>query len=341
VCGILDFGDVTVTALVNDVAIAVANQLGDDADLLGPTLDLIAGYHATTPLTAGELGLLPDLILGRIVARIIISDLAVMGKPMGNGMPIAGVAARPEILAEFGHKIRYFNTFGGNSVCIAAAAAVLDVIEAEGLLGNALIVGRYLRQALEAIAADTPRIGAVRGAGLYAAADLVHPDTGEPDGDAALRVVNGLRGRRVLISATGPEGSTLKIRPPLLGVGQRLRVQLTRRRERVLAGHLGPAHGRPPCPLVECGVLQHLDDVPLGARRWPLPAVRGNAGHRRPQHSPGLIQDAPASQGNLAHLLARGGPGIRGFRDGAALPPSRICSCWIEFSLVTTRSSIR
>jgi 4-aminobutyrate aminotransferase-like enzyme len=145
----------------------------------------------------------------------IVPDLAVMGKPMGNGMPIAGVAARPEILAEFGHKIRYFNTFGGNSVCVAAAVAVLDVIEAEGLRENALAVGRYLRATLEAIAADTPRIGAVRGAGLYAAADFVDPGTGEPDGDAALRVVNGLRDRRVLISATGPLGSTLKIRPPL------------------------------------------------------------------------------------------------------------------------------
>jgi 4-aminobutyrate aminotransferase-like enzyme len=145
----------------------------------------------------------------------IVPDLAVMGKPMGNGMPIAGVAARPEILAEFGHKIRYFNTFGGNSVCIAAAAAVLDVIEAEGLLQNALTVGRYLRETLEAIAAGTPRIAAVRAAGLYAAADFVHPENGEPDGDAALRVVNGLRERRVLISATGPHGSSLKIRPPL------------------------------------------------------------------------------------------------------------------------------
>ena len=75
-------------------------------------------------------------------------DLAVMGKPMGNGMPIAGVAARPEILEEFGHKIRYFNTFGGNSVCVAAAAAVLDVIETEGLRENARVVGRYLRDAL-------------------------------------------------------------------------------------------------------------------------------------------------------------------------------------------------
>ena len=145
----------------------------------------------------------------------IIPDLAVMGKPMGNGMPIAGVAARPEILAEFGRKIRYFNTFGGNSVSIAAAAAVLDVIEAEGLRENARAVGRYLRDTLTDIARDTPRIVAVRGAGLYVAADFVGPGTGEPDGDAAIRVVNGLRERRVLISATGPHGSTLKIRPPL------------------------------------------------------------------------------------------------------------------------------
>ncbi len=74
VCGIIDFGDVTVTALVNDVAIAAAYQLSDELDLLAPALDLIAGYHATTPLTAGELDLLPDLILARVVARIIISE---------------------------------------------------------------------------------------------------------------------------------------------------------------------------------------------------------------------------------------------------------------------------
>jgi 4-aminobutyrate aminotransferase-like enzyme len=145
----------------------------------------------------------------------IVPDLAVMGKPMGNGMPIAGVAARPEILAEFGNKIRYFNTFGGNSVCIAAATAVLGVIESEGLRENALAVGSYLRDTLDAIAGDTQRISAVRACGLYAAADFADPETGAPDGDAALRVVNGLRERRVLISATGPEGASLKIRPPL------------------------------------------------------------------------------------------------------------------------------
>ena len=61
------------TALVNDVAIAMANLLSDDADLFAPGLDLICGYHATTPFTAAELDLLPDLILGRVVARIVIS----------------------------------------------------------------------------------------------------------------------------------------------------------------------------------------------------------------------------------------------------------------------------
>jgi hydroxylysine kinase len=76
VCGVIDFGDATVTALVNDVAIAAAYQLSAEAeaDLLSPALDLIGGYHATTPLTAAELDLLPDLILARVLARIVISE---------------------------------------------------------------------------------------------------------------------------------------------------------------------------------------------------------------------------------------------------------------------------
>jgi len=73
VAGVIDFGDVTVTALVNDVAIAAAYQLSGD-DLIGPALDLISGYHATTPLTADELNLLPELIGARILARIVISE---------------------------------------------------------------------------------------------------------------------------------------------------------------------------------------------------------------------------------------------------------------------------
>jgi 4-aminobutyrate aminotransferase-like enzyme len=90
---------------------------------------------------------------------------------------------------------------------------VLDVIEAEGLQENALVTGQYLLEELARI--GSPRIGAVRGAGLYAGVDIVDPASGEPDGTAALAIVNSLRERRVLISATGPDGHTLKIRPPL------------------------------------------------------------------------------------------------------------------------------
>jgi 4-aminobutyrate aminotransferase-like enzyme len=142
-------------------------------------------------------------------------DLVVMGKPMGNGLPIAGVAARSLLLEEFGATSRYFNTFGGNSVCIAAANAVLDVIEEEGLMENSRDAGRYLRQVLRDVTADRDDVVAVRGAGLYVAANAVSRGDGSPDADRAAQIVNGMRERRVLISATGRAGNVLKIRPPL------------------------------------------------------------------------------------------------------------------------------
>lgn len=145
----------------------------------------------------------------------ITPDLVVMGKPMGNGMPIAGVAARGELLAEFGRKVRYFNTFGGSSIAVAAASAVLDVIEDEGLMANSRAVGAALRGAIAEASAGYPGISDVRGAGLYVAVELTDPETGAPDGAAALDLVNQLRDRRVLISATGAQGNILKIRPPL------------------------------------------------------------------------------------------------------------------------------
>ena len=78
----------------------------------------------------------------------LVPDLVTMGKPMGNGLPIAGLVARQPVLAEFGQRARYFNTFGGNPVCVAAASAVLDVLADEDLPGNARSTGEYLRSAL-------------------------------------------------------------------------------------------------------------------------------------------------------------------------------------------------
>ncbi|MEK8050943.1 aspartate aminotransferase family protein [Ideonella sp. DXS22W] len=154
-------------------------------------------------------------------AAPLVPDIVTMGKPMGNGHPVAGLVARAEVLAAFGRQCRYFNTFGGNPVAMAAANAVLDVIEREGLQANALHTGVVLRQRLAALGRRHAAIGAVRGAGQFIGLDLVDATQGRDDGFAPApaltqRVVNGLRQRGVLISATGPEASTLKIRPPLV-----------------------------------------------------------------------------------------------------------------------------
>src|SRR6201996_9227620 len=144
-------------------------------------------------------------------------DLVTMGKPMGNGYPVAGVLVVPEVVAGFGRDTRYFNTFGGNTVAVAAAQVTLDVIRDEDLLARSGRVGAFLRAELTGLAARYPVIGDVRGSGLYLGVELVRDaGTKEPDPAASTAVVNGLRQRRVLISATGEHGNVLKIRPPLV-----------------------------------------------------------------------------------------------------------------------------
>ena len=150
-------------------------------------------------------------------ASEVTPDLVTLGKPMGNGHPVAAVVARSEIVDRFAAEHEYFSTFGGNPVACAAALAVLDVIEDEGLLENAATVGALLRAAVEAMAADHPAIGDVRGRGLMVGVDLmVDRESREPASDLAHRVMNEMRERGVLISTTGRRGNVLKIRPPLV-----------------------------------------------------------------------------------------------------------------------------
>jgi 4-aminobutyrate aminotransferase-like enzyme len=147
----------------------------------------------------------------------LVPDLVTMGKPMGNGHPVAGIAARPELLAEFGRRSRYFNTFGGNPVSAAAGIAVLDVIESEGLIENAKRTGGYLIALLGELQARHKLIAAIRGAGLFVGVELRHGGAaGTPATADAARVVNRLRELRVLVSSAGPHGNVLKIRPPLV-----------------------------------------------------------------------------------------------------------------------------
>ena len=153
-------------------------------------------------------------------------DLITVGKPMANGHPVAAVMARAELVDAFGRNVRYFNTFGGNTVSIAAAQATLDVLRDEQLIENARIMGDRLLSALRAI--DSDLIADVRGAGLFIGVELRRD--GAPATAETLAVVNEMRKRRVLLAASGIDNNILKIRPPLPFNGEdcdRLLAELT------------------------------------------------------------------------------------------------------------------
>ncbi len=140
-----------------------------------------------------------------------VPDIVTIGKPMGNGYPIAGVVTRPELLAQFCEDTGYFNTFGANPVAAAAGLAVLEVIRDEGLIANAARRGDALLSALRDIAARSDRIAAIRGAGLFLGIEMSGPDAG-----VTVRcMTEAMRARRILIGAAGRFGETLKLRPPL------------------------------------------------------------------------------------------------------------------------------
>ena len=146
----------------------------------------------------------------------LVPDMVSLGKPMGNGYPVAGLVMQPHVIAEFGAKCRYFNTFGGNAVAAATAMAVLEVVQGEALQANAAAVGAYFRDGLLALAKTHACLGQVRAAGLFLGVEVVQGDPLTPDAAKTAAIVNGMRQARVLISSTGPRSNVLKIRPPLV-----------------------------------------------------------------------------------------------------------------------------
>jgi 4-aminobutyrate aminotransferase-like enzyme len=132
----------------------------------------------------------------------VTPDIVTLGKPMGNGYPVAAVITRRELVEGFPFAGEVFSTFGGNPVAAQAALAVLDVIEDERLLERVARVGRLLLSTLAELAE-------VRGRGLLVGVQLDGPDE-------AARTVDRLRGAGILIGRTGARGDVLKIRPPLV-----------------------------------------------------------------------------------------------------------------------------
>lgn len=147
----------------------------------------------------------------------VVPDIVTMGKPIGNGHPLAAVVTTPEIAAAFANGMEYFNTFGGNPVSCAIGLAVLDVIEEEQLQAHALRVGDRLMNGLRALMPSYPLIGDVRGLGLFVGAELVlDRDAKTPAGAHASYVANRMRDHGILISTDGPDHNVLKLKPPLV-----------------------------------------------------------------------------------------------------------------------------
>jgi 4-aminobutyrate aminotransferase-like enzyme/Ser/Thr protein kinase RdoA (MazF antagonist) len=148
----------------------------------------------------------------------VVPDVVVMGKPIGNGHPLAAVVTTGEIARSFGETgMEYFSTFGGNPVSCAIGLAVLDVVEDEGLQEHALSVGTKLRDGLRELADRHPVIGDVRGSGLFIGLELVRdPESRDPAPEAAARLVEALRARRILTGTDGPHENVIKIKGPMV-----------------------------------------------------------------------------------------------------------------------------
>lgn len=145
----------------------------------------------------------------------VVPDMVILGKPMGNGHPMGAVVTTNEVAAAFEKGVEFFSSFGGNPVSCAVGQAVLDVIKDEQLQARAKTIGAYYQQQLNALAADHPEIGEVRGSGLFLGIDIVHPDTTDTNRPLATHIKNYLRNHHILISTDGPDDSVLKTKPPL------------------------------------------------------------------------------------------------------------------------------
>jgi 4-aminobutyrate aminotransferase-like enzyme len=163
------------------------------------------GLYVADEVQAGHGRLGPEL--WSFARHGIAPDVVTLGKPMGNGYPVAAVVTRRELADRFPYAGRTFSTFGGNPVAASAALAVLDVLEDERLPERAAGVGARLRAAVGSL--SKTGVVEVRGTGLLAGIQLSCREL-------AARAVDELREHGVLVGRTGLHGDVLKIRPPLV-----------------------------------------------------------------------------------------------------------------------------
>jgi len=145
----------------------------------------------------------------------VIPDIVTMGKPVGNGHPLAVVACTKEVAEAFANGLEFFNTFGGNPVSCAIGKSVLEVIDAENLQQNALEVGEFLKRELKQLRAKYPIIGDIRGEGLFLGIELTNSEK-EPLANHASYLANRMKDFKILMSTDGPDHNVMKIKPPMV-----------------------------------------------------------------------------------------------------------------------------
>ena len=147
----------------------------------------------------------------------VVPDIVTLGKPIGNGHPLAAVITTQEIADAFVTGMEYFNTFGGNPVSCAIGTAVLDVIKEENLRENALEVGRYFKGKLQALQQEFEILGDVRGLGLFLGVEMVRDrGTKEPATEETAKLIEYLKQHHIILSTEGPFYNILKIKPPIV-----------------------------------------------------------------------------------------------------------------------------
>ncbi len=146
----------------------------------------------------------------------VVPDIVTLGKPIGNGHPLAAVVCTEKVAAAFSNGMEFFNTFGGNPVSCSIGSAVLKTIQKEDLQAKAKETGDYLKNNLKKLQTEFPIIGDVRGHGLFLGIELVKDmDTLEPATEETAYIANRMRERGILMSTDGPLHNVLKIKPPL------------------------------------------------------------------------------------------------------------------------------
>ena len=144
----------------------------------------------------------------------VVPDIVTIGKPIGNGHPLAVVVCTQAVAKKFANGMEYFNTFGGNPVSARMGRAVLETVENEQLQQNAAAVGRHLIDGLKALQQKHPMIADVRGAGLFLGFELCDGDK-KPLPEQADYLANRMRELGILISTDGPDHNVIKIKPPV------------------------------------------------------------------------------------------------------------------------------